>query len=154
MSSGCHRPAAPPHKRFKPDSRDSISDRVGSQSWRDASKAGGQAAATVLEGASGHTTFCRKHNPVRNHTIRLHICRTITSNRLSCNRGITNCNRNSLCIQYSTSFVRTLGIIDSTIYIRHYSPGSGSVHCYVPLVPPTARYLQPGMSSKCQAIVM
>ena len=44
-------------------------------------------------------------------------------------------------------------IFDNIIYMRHDSPGSSSVHYYLPLVPPAARYLQPNVSSTPQADV-
>ena len=78
MSGGSHRTAAPPHI-----SGDSISDRVGYQSCHNASQAGRRAAATVLKETSGLAAFCRKHNPVIKRTIKVHICRTMNSSKLS-----------------------------------------------------------------------
>ena len=110
--------------------------------------AGRRAAASVLEEPSGHMALCRNHNPVRNRTIKLHICRTISSDGLSCNHRITNCNIILLCTQ-PLHFQYSPGIIDSIVHIINCSPGSGFVHCYVPLVPAAASTC----SQACQANV-
>ena len=120
LTYGCHRPAAPPRIESKPESQDSISDSVSSQSWHNGSQPGRRAAATVLKKhLSG--AFCRilcenasNQTPHLQHYEHEQTQLDSIIYQEYCNRGIINCNSillyiQSLHAQCSTSFVRTRG---------------------------------------------